>query len=361
VVATNYTIQEGQLQYFFYRIPLAGQYNWSVNCTDALGNMNKSVTRRVNIIRPDLIITSENISFSNTNPKEGENISINATVYNMGGSDALNVIIQFFLGNPGSGGAQINENFTANITERSGATPNGTFNVNWIVPGPGPFAIFVVIDPPTATNGSVNETNESNNKAKNTVNVPAYHYFHGMVENNILLGNPFNQSIYYYAGLTNVTGNIFVTDEDSTVSFSSLQAIGRDVNNNSISNDYNDTDTALNMTGYNDSIRVLWTGSTDMPTQAMSVDVFGRQINNMPIIESTNTSSFITGMLWDASDGNTQYNGTQDLVFITLINKSQQGAYGAYDYEIRVPANLKNYRGAGANVEFYWEITETRS
>jgi hypothetical protein len=357
VVATNYTIQEGPLQYFFYRIPLAGQYNWSVNCTDALGNMNKSVTRRVNIIRPDLIITSGNISFSNNNPKEGENISINLTVYNRGGSDALNVIIQFFLGNPDSGGVQINDNFTANITERTGDTPNETFNVNWIVPGPGPFAIFVVIDPPTATNGSVNETNESNNKANKTIHIPSYNYFHGMVESNIYLGDLFNQSIYYYTGLLNATGNIFVTGEGSTVSFSSLQAMGRDINNNSARNDFNDTDTALNMTNYNDSIRKIWTADTDTPIATKSMIIFNRQINNIPIINSTNTTNFVTGILWDKNDGNTQYDGTQDLIFVTQINESKPGAYGTYDYEIRLPVNLKNYYSSGTSVEFYSEMT----
>jgi hypothetical protein len=43
---------------------------------------------------------------------------------------------------------------------------------------------------------------------------------------------------------------------------------------------------------------------------------------------------------------------------VTNINKSQAGAFGQYDYEIRVPTNLKNYRAAGNNVVFYWEIRE---
>jgi len=30
-----------------------------------------------------------------------------------------------------------------------------------------------------------------------------------------------------------------------------------------------------------------------------------------------------------------------------------------YDYEIRVPVNLKNYITPGNEVVFYWEITES--
>jgi hypothetical protein len=357
VIHTNYSIPEGSLQYFIYRIPLAGWYDWSINCTDALGNINASVTRALYIIRPDLKITSGNMSFNNTTPKEGEGITINATLFNRGGSDALNATIQFFLGDPDTGGVQINENFTANITERTGATPNITLNTSWVVTGPGPFNFYIVADPPIATNGSINETNETNNEANKTLNVAAYNYFYGYVENNVFIASSLNQSFYYYNNITNVTGNIFVVDQGSTVSFSALQAIRRDINNNTANNDFNDTDAALGMTGYNDSIRKIYTNNTDVPRTVRDMTVFNKRINNVPIVNSTNVSRFVTGMLWDMSDGGTQYGGTQDLVFITQINASKQGAYGAYDYEIKVPAKIRDYHGAGTQVDFYWEIT----
>ena len=355
------TIQEGPTQYFYPRIPMGGWHNWSVNCTDYYGNTGSSQKWEIFIKPPDLVISSSNIIFSNLIPKEGENITINATIQNLGGSDAQNVTIQIFLGDPDNGGTQLGDNYTANITEITGIQPNFTISITWITPGPGPFEFYVVVDPPTPTNGSIFELNESNNKAKNTINVPAYNYFHGMVENNFYLGSPLNQSLYYFSDLTNVTGSIFVVDADSTISFYSLQAMGRDVNNNSVSNDFNDTDAALNMTGYNDSIRKLWTEDTDIPIATKSISIFNRQINNIPVIDSTFTSSFITGILWDTSDGGTQFDKTQDIIFVTQINKSKLGAYGTYDYEIKLPVNLKNYKGTGANVEFYWEITQTTS
>jgi len=41
--------------------------------------------------------------------------------------------------------------------------------------------IFVVVDPPTSTNGSYIELNESNNKAWKNINVGSWHFFYGDV------------------------------------------------------------------------------------------------------------------------------------------------------------------------------------
>lgn len=84
--------------------------------------------------------------------------------------------------------------------------------------------------------------------------------------------------------------------------------------------------------------------------------LFGRQIADVPVIDSTNTSAFRTGILWDMSDGGASYNGGQDVAFITQINMSQQGSRGVYDYEIRVPATLRSYTGASPTVAFYVEL-----
>jgi len=303
--------------------------------------------------QPDLIITNANITFSNESPKEGSNITINATIYDIGNSDDINVTTQFFLGDPDAGGTQMNGNFTDNITQPAGNKPNATYSVNWTVTGPGPFNFYVV------TNGSIQESNASNNKANQILNVPAYNYFYGRTQNNLYLANSQNKSLYYYIDLTSVTGNIFVASQGENINFASLQALGINILNNTASNDFNETDAALNMTTYNDSIRALYTNLTDTPILTMNITIFKMSINNVPVINSTNVSSFVTGILWDTSDGNTEYNGTQDLLFVTQINASKTGAYGTYDYEIKVPVNLKNYKTLSSDVNFYWEITGT--
>jgi subtilase family serine protease len=56
-------------------------------------------------IRPNLTVSS--ISFSKPMPKEGESVTITATVKNTGLDSASNIIVRFFSGDPSSGGTQI--------------------------------------------------------------------------------------------------------------------------------------------------------------------------------------------------------------------------------------------------------------
>jgi hypothetical protein len=44
------------------------------------------------------------------------------------------------------------------------------------------------------------------------------------------------------------------------------------------------------------------------------------------------------------------------VVFNTEINKEQQGSQGIADFEIKVPALLRNYNAAGTSVAFYVEL-----
>ena len=68
--------------------------------------------------------------------------------------------------------------------------------------------------------------------------------------------------------------------------------------------------------------------------------IAGELLNNIP---TTNVSQpFSTGILWDSADGGLEYNGSQDLVFVTIINSSQTGLYGIYDYEVVLPTGLKS-------------------
>jgi hypothetical protein len=78
----------------------------------------------------------------------------------------------------------------------------------------------------------------------------------------------------------------------------------------------------------------------------------------VPVVNSTNTSKFVTGILWDSSDlQRFDYNGTQDIVFITKVNIPTMGAYKVVDYEIKVPAYLRKYKAATMDsVTFYTEL-----
>ena len=361
---TDTAVQSAQTENFTINLSL-GFYTWNVYCCDVaencafdkIGGPYNDGNYTVNITNPDLVVSQIDFGVNDKQTKEGMNITINATILNQGNVNVTETFnVSFFIGDPDSGGTQINGNRTI-IGLNVGQTK--IVNVTWIIDRGGPRNIYVIVDPPLATNGSVDEIIEDNNKNNNTLQVPGYSYLYGHVENNIYLANSDNESIYYYLDLANVTGNILALDEGSTIGFGALQAIGRDVDNNSVSNDFNDTDQALNMSKYNDSIRWVYTRNTDTPIATKSMTIFDRLINNIPVVNSTNTSSFQTGILWDMSDGGGQYDGTQDILFITEINQDKTGAYGTYDYEIRIPTNLRDYVAAGNNVDLYWELVET--
>ncbi|MBN2053006.1 hypothetical protein JW756_05875 [Candidatus Woesearchaeota archaeon] len=330
-----------------------GTYNWNVTCIDLAGNVNTSETLNFTINAPDLIITSGNITLSASSPEEGQNITLFANITNIGGTVAYNITVQFWLGDPDSGGTQINGNKTiADLDSWGTTTVNVTYNTSI-----GYNNIFVVVDPPTATNGSIVEGNESNNKANNTFTVSLYQVYSGNITAMIYLEKQsINESIYTWNVANATGGNIFVADIESAINFNSLQAIAQNTLNATVFNDFANIDTALGTTNYSDSINITYT--LDGAAKVLKTfDVFNGNINNVPIVNSTNVSSFVTGILWDTSDGNREYNGTQDIVFITEINKSQVGGNGEIcDFEIKVPALLRNYDGAGTSVAFYYEL-----
>ena len=121
--------------------------------------------------------------------------------------------------------------------------------------------------------------------------------------------------------------------------------------------DFEEIDTVLNSTGYIDSVNRTYTVNSTSKNTASFI-IFTSTIANISIANSTNTSNFITGILWDKSDDtNSQYNGTQDIVFASKINPDKQGKYGIYDYEIRVPSELKKYKTTNIqSVVFYAEL-----
>ena len=58
-----------------------------------------------------------------------------------------------------------------------------------------------------------------------------------------------------------------------------------------------------------------------------------------------------------SADNNGEYNGSEDIVFVSEIKRNTQGAYGIYDFELRVPSELKKYKSPDlASVTFYVEL-----
>jgi len=193
--------------------------------------------------------------------------------------------------------------------------------------------------------------------------VSQYHIFYGGIYSDIVLDNSQNLSIIAWFNSSNVKGNIYVSDTDTlnSISWTSLQAIGKDKSLNDIQNDWEDIDISLGTTQFNDSINRTFTFD-GQPKNKTDLVVLGRLVENISTINSTNTSNFVTGILWDTSDSaDTQYDTTEreDLVFITKVNNKDLGFYGTYNYEIKVPARLKQYRVPNDqdSISFYVELT----
>jgi hypothetical protein len=349
---TNINATSGSPQSFTKSGFVSGTYYWNVSCLDIAHNRNTSETRNFTINAPDLVITSANISFNDSQPEEGHNLTIYANVFNIGGTPAYNVIVQFWRGDPDAGGVRINGNLTISTLA---VGDNMTVAVNYS-PILGYNEIFVVVDPPTTTNGSIAEENESNNRASSSFFVGLYQTYAGNTSGLIQLEKgSINKTIYVW-DVANLTGsNIFVTDLEATPNFFTLQAIGRNTTNETAMNDFTDVDTKLGSTNYTDSINNTYT-LAGAPKEERLFNLFSKPMNNVPVINSTNTSNFKTGMVWDTSDGGVEYNGTQDLIFISEINQQKEGSQGTYDFEVKVPALLRNYNAAGSVVAFYTEL-----
>ena len=84
--------------------------------------------------------------------------------------------------------------------------------------------------------------------------------------------------------------------------------------------------------------------------------VYENLIRNVSVVNSTNSSSFMTGLLWDGRNS-TSYNGSQGLYVITEVNQVQNGRCGLCDFEMKIPSNLRKYRKTDLNtVTIYVEI-----
>lgn len=295
---------------------------------------------------PDLAITAGNISFNTTQFEENRNFTIFANVFNIGDAEVQNALIEFFNGTASEGrkigsataSLQPGENLTVNTSVALGI---GTYNISVRLDG----------------QDSIPELNESNNIANQSIRIPMWNYVYGIVSGEYALQNGTAAIVYKWTASENATGNVFAADIDSLISWKNLTAVGSNRTGNFTITDFEEIDKAMKSTEFEDSVNRTYATQGRAYTNG-SFNVFSRIIAGVPVVNSTNTSQFQTGLLWDSSDSPTEeYNGSQDIVIVTNISGLAQGAYGSYDYEIRVPAPLRLYKGPDAStVVFYAEL-----
>ncbi len=290
----------------------------------------------------DLEINSSAINFSNLKPFENQVVTINGTITNTGNKSAQNAVVQFF-----DNTARIN-NVTLNVSCNSTAIAF----LNWSAQI-GPNNITLIVDPQNL----IAETNETNNNATQNISLSGYSWYVGNIfTSRIVLGLTSASAIFNLSGSS---ANVLAVDSDSVVNFDSLQALGVRKSGGSASNDFSELDTLLGMTGFNDSIRNLWGIDGSSAKQTTTLRVGSKMISSIPIINSTNTSSFVTGILWETSndtDGEFGSTDKENIIFVTSVNNSRAGAYGTYDYEFVVPSLLRSYVGTASTIDFYMDV-----
>ena len=311
----------------------SGLHNWSVSCRDNASNTGTSHTFYFNVTPPDLIITTNNITFNESSFVEDKPFIVEANVWNIGEGAANNFTIGFYLGDPDNGGTQLGNSHLASLQPGENITVNTTVTLDI-----GDFSIFVQVD----RSNLVSEEIETNNKANRTGNVGAYQIIYGNLSGDLVLS--LNASKIFRWDFSNSTsGTVFAIDSDSQVVWSSLKALGINSTDENSTNDFYELDSGLLMGNLTDSINVTWTDH-GIPLNRTNLTIFGKTVINVPLVNTTNTSVFSTGILWDSTDAPAaEYNGTQDVIFIAPINKAQPGRYGTYDFEMRIPARLRQY------------------
>ena len=274
----------------------------------------------------------EQFDFVRFNATWTDNVNLSAYIFSINLSGVwLNV------SNFSFSGAANESNFTMQIN----ASPNSV--VGWV---------FYAND--TSNNLNVTEV-------QTFIVVSQYHIFYGDIYSAIVLDTSQNLSIMAWFNSSNVRGNIYVADTDTLngISWTTLKAIGKDSSLNDIADDWENIDILLGMTQFNDSINKTFT-SNSQPKNKTDFLVQGSLIVNVSTINSTNSSNFVTGILWDTSDSvDAQYDTTEkeDLVFITKVDNKALGSFGTYNYEIKVPSRLQKYREPRDSLSFYVELT----
>jgi len=124
----------------------------------------------------DLSISSPDIVFSDSNPSEGQVVTLSATIHNVGQRNAKNITVLFVDANTLIGKQQISF-----ISHGS----HGTTSVEWTAEGEGFHLIKVVVDP----DNIIVEADEANNEAIRSILVGEIPFFGGIVVNGLVVPN----------------------------------------------------------------------------------------------------------------------------------------------------------------------------
>ncbi len=130
------------------------------NLIKELDETNNRIEKSLNIpgnIPLDLAVTPYNIEISPFPAFKGQKVKLSARIFNFGKSEASNVQVAFFRGNPKAGGTHLG---TATISKLSGQS-SAIASLSYVLANWGQFELYAVVDP----NDAISETFEDNNIA----------------------------------------------------------------------------------------------------------------------------------------------------------------------------------------------------
>jgi hypothetical protein len=279
-----------------------------------------------------------NITFANTTIA-GTDTIISVNVTNNEVIDASNTITQLNI--TYTNGTQVASLNSSPITIFGASSQ--IINFTWSAQS-GTYLFTAIAD---STNIAA-ESNEANNNLTVRNTVSSYQLFYGTNAFTVTLNDNSDTPLKNWS-TTADEGIFYYADADSSYFPFNLAPL------DASANDFEEADTALGLTDFDDSTHNLYdSDDNDVADATVSRTIGGNTLNNIPVVNSTNTSAFLTGILYDTADG-MGYDGSQDIVFVTWTNTSQVGAYGTYDFEIIVPANLKQLFGVTDSVTQLFE------
>jgi len=187
-----------------------------------------------------------------------------------------------------------------------------------------------------------------------------WHYFYGNVSGNILLATN-DTEVFRQWDWTSGVANVLAANGDANPDWASLFALGRNVSNLNSTDDFEELDTMLGIGAFrNENVNATFSsdGSDPKEIQTMVIKYYTHQY--VPIANSTNSSDFVTGILWDSSnDTDGQFGPTDNeaVIFTTPIEGTHASRYSdSVYYEIRVPGTFDTYVGSSGVVDFYLEL-----
>src|SRR3990172_4288614 len=132
-------------------LPLQNAINYLTSTQSSNGSWNDDpystalALQALAKVKPNLSLSSSDITFSQFTPTQGQSITINATVHNSGLAQAENVLVQMFDGDPAAGGAPVGQNLIiASIAPGGSATAEVVYT---ITTNKDHHAIYVRVDP----------------------------------------------------------------------------------------------------------------------------------------------------------------------------------------------------------------------